>query len=100
MTNINIVYDEEFEDADIICIPDHIYYRLMEIVNEFLDWLPNAPKNNEDYWCSSNDGKFYQILETKGFVQWLNEKYCQEGEETKIVEQNCKYNPEYKTIEW
>ncbi len=75
MININIVYDNMYNEADIIAIPDEIFDKLDIIVKEFIHWQYwESPKDDCDYWTIIN-GKKCTVLETKGFVKWLNNRF-------------------------
>lgn len=95
MTKVNIVFDNDFEDADIIVIPDEIASKIEAIGQEFLDWIPNT--NDSDYWRVIDEKK-YIIAETDGFIKWLNFHYCPKAEKAYIMTRNTNYCPLYKTI--
>ena len=99
MIHINIVFDEEMDDVDIIALPENIFRDIASITRQFMDWLPDAPKDNSDYWAHIN-GKSCLTLETDGFVKWLNQTYCLGSNEAFIVEQHTKYHPEYQRIDF
>ena len=98
MVNINVVFDDSYDDVDIISIPDSISVRLEEVVKEFLDWLESAPENDDDYWRVVDDRKC-AVLETNGFIKWLNNYCCQE-ERCIIVKQHTNYCPEYGRVDF
>ena len=95
MTRINIVFDDVFDDVDIIAIPDEISSKIEAIGQEFLHWVPNAKEN--DYWTII-DGKKYSVAETEGFIKWLNSGYCSETEKAYVVEAHTNYCPIYKVV--
>lgn len=97
MTNINIVYDDMYDDADIIAIPDFLVSAIEAIGQEFLFWIPTT--DDEKYWIYI-DGKKCSIAETIGFIDWLNSTYCKETEKAYIISQNTNYCPDYKIIEF
>ena len=99
MIHINIVFDEEMDDVDIIALPENIFRDIASITRQFMDWLPDAPKYDSDYWAHIN-GKSCLTLETDGFVKWLNQTYCHGSNEVFIVEQHTKYHPEYQRIDF
>ncbi|MBQ3100226.1 MAG: hypothetical protein IJC50_04465 [Clostridia bacterium] len=100
MKYLNIIYEECYDDADIICVPDSIYDNIKEIVTQFLNWLPDAPKTDPDYWWLREDGNYGQILETVGFIKWLNNTHCQNEGNAFIVKQNTNWDPEFGRIDW
>ena len=97
MTKVNIIFDNDLEDADIIAIPDEIASKIEEIGQEFLHWVPNA--QDDEYWTII-DGKKYSIAETNGFIKWLNSYYCTQKNKAYIVARNTNYSPQYKSIEF
>ena len=97
MKKINIVFDDVFDDADILVIPDEIFSRIEEIGQEFLDWIPQA--EDSDYWTMI-DGRRCAVAETDGFIKWLNATYCKDLEKAFVVARNTNYEPSLKTIEF
>ena len=92
-----MIYDDILDDVDIIAIPDELKDDLGHIVNSFLEW--KAPEDDEDFWDFSDGGKCY-VVETVGFLKWLNNNYCHNINKAYIVEQNTNYCPEYDCIEF
>lgn len=97
MTKVNIVFDDDFEDADIIAIPNEIAAQIEALSQEFLNWVTNT--TDSDYWTII-DGQKYVIAETDGFVKWLNSYYCLKTKKAYIVTQNINYCPQYKIVEF
>lgn len=97
MIKVNIVFDNDFEDADIIAIPDEIASEIETIGQEFLDWVPTA--DDCDYWTII-DGQKYLVAETDGFVKWLNSCYCSKTEKAYVVKRNTNYCSQYKVIDF
>ena len=69
MIKVNIVFDDLFDDADIIAIPDEVSSRIEEIGQEFLHWIPTA--EDPEYWALIT-GRKCNIAETDGFIKWMN----------------------------
>lgn len=97
MTKVNIIFDNNLDDTDVITMPDEIATKLDKIGQEFLDWVPSA--EDEEYWAII-DGRKYLVAETDGFIKWLNARYCQENEKASVISRNTKFCPEYKSIEF
>lgn len=97
MIKVNIVFDDVFDDADIIAIPNEIAHKIEEIGQEFLFWIPTT--EDSDYWLLIDEKKCL-VAETDGFIKWLNLNYCQDLEKAYIVERNTNYSPKYKIIEF
>ncbi|MBQ2964423.1 MAG: hypothetical protein IJE14_07150 [Clostridia bacterium] len=97
MVNVNIVFDDVFDDADIIAVPAEIAPKIEEIGQEFLEWL-SATKESD--YSTIIKGQHYVVAETDGFIKWLNAYHCKGSEKTRIIAQNTNYNPELKTIQF
>ena len=98
MTKINIVYDEMYNDVDIISVPNEIAGSMNDLVLQFLDWTP--PESDSDYWVNIN-GKRRLSIETVGFVKWLNNHCCLHlDEKARIEVQHTNYCKEYQTIDF
>lgn len=97
MTNINLVFDGNLDDADIIAVPDEIVSIIEEIGAEFLRWVSTA--EDSDYWTII-DGRRCVVAETNGFIKWINSCYCNETEKACIVARNIKFCPDYRIIEF
>ncbi len=97
MVKINILFDDSFDDVDIISIPNDIASNIEKIAQEFLDWLPFA---EDDYYWAVIGGKRYNVCETEGFIKWLNSVYCKGIEKAFIVKKHTNYCPKNKTIEF
>ena len=99
MVRINIIYDDVYDDVDIIEIPQNLLCRLDSIVRDFLEWKHKAPADDKDYWTVIN-GRTCSVLETEGFVKWLNITYCNGEDKAIIVKQHTDYCPTYESIEF
>lgn len=100
MERLNIIYDDDMDDVDIIAIPKEMCREIENSVKRFMEWLmESAPKDDEDYWITIN-GKQFSNLETVGFVKWLNTYYCNNSSKVFIVEQHTSYCSQFKSIEF
>ncbi|MBR5783450.1 MAG: hypothetical protein IKY33_04430 [Clostridia bacterium] len=97
MIKVNIVFDDIFDDTDIIAIPDEIFSHIEEIGQAFLHWVPTV--EDPDYWTTI-DGKKCVVAETDGFIKWLNATYCKDSEKAFVVARNTNYEPNLKIIEF
>ncbi|MBQ9805391.1 MAG: hypothetical protein IJW49_02625 [Clostridia bacterium] len=97
MVKVNIVFDDIFDDADIIAIPDEIFPCIEQIGQTFLDWIPTA--TDPDYWKVIN-GRRCIVAETNGFIKRLNTVHCNHSEKAYVVARNTTYNPNLKTIQF
>jgi hypothetical protein len=98
MQKVNVVFDDVFDDADIILIPDKIERNLRDIVNQFFAWSKDT--DDPAYWTVIN-GKKVGVLETRGFIDWINNFHLKNNKEKALIlEQHTNYNPIYPLIEW
>ena len=96
MTNINILYDGQYDDVDIISIPSNMIGCIDKLAQEYLDWTP--PDDDVDNWVIINN-KRCMSKGSLGFVNWLNSMYCV-NEKASIVSENVSFCPSYSTIEF
>ena len=83
MINVNILFDDDYKDMDIIAVPKEFSEKIILLAEEFECW--EGPKNDPEYWSlNSNTGKLVKNVETSGFVKWLNKFYCN-GEKKHIL---------------
>lgn len=97
MIHVNIVFDDIFDDADIIAIPDEIISHIEKIGHEFLSWVPTA--EDGDYWTIVN-GRKCIVAETDGFIKWINATYCKNLEKAYVVARNTNYDPTLRVVEF
>jgi len=95
---ITILYEEDYEDCDVISVPDEIGQKIDLYAQQFCDWLA-SDSITDDYYITIN-GKRYVNLETDGFVKWINKYLCNDNQSSYIEAQHIKYSPKYKTIEF
>ena len=105
MEKINIVYDSDYKDTDIIAIPRELSGVIHDLANQHDIWLYDLWCKNElqnedrDYWTII-DGKCIGNLETVGFVKWLNKYYCKGERKVIILKQHTNFIPDFRSIEW
>lgn len=97
---VNVLYEGDYEDCDIIWVPDFIGCNINVYGQQFCDWLNSEFISNEYY--VTIDNYRYTILETEGFVRWLNNNICSKKEETLvyIVKQHTKFDSDYTVVEF
>lgn len=98
MKLINIIYEDDLTDVDMILVPDWMEEKISQYAQNFVDWLVIDP---EQTYKIANSEMVVYVCETEGFVDWLN-KYVinNESEKAIIVSQHCKYNDEYLSVEF
>ena len=115
MKLINIAYDYEYDDndvlinmgaVDVVLVPDFVYDNLDEIVQKFFDWTDNVVRNANykqfpEYWEKLDNGETVMNVGTEHFVKWLNNNYyyC-ENQKSVIIATEVQYNPSYPTAKF
>ena len=99
MRRVNVVYDEVFDDVDILLVPDNIAENIEHIVNEFNHWLL-LPENRGRFVVKVLDG--YDILEigTMEFLWWLNHVKIDTTQKASILTQHTNLVPDYPCAEF
>ena len=91
MISVNILFDDDYEDMDIIAIPKELSEIIVLLAEEFECW--EGPKDDPDYWsATSSTDKLVKNVETSGFIKWLNRFYCKGEKKAYIVVQHVEYN--------
>ena len=97
MTNVNIIFDGLFDDADIIAVPDEMAFEIEELGQQFLDWILRT--EDKEYWTTIN-GQKCAVAETDGFIKWLN-LYCLSDEgKAYVVDRNTSCCQQYRIVEF
>lgn len=100
MKLLNVVYEEDFSDVDILSVPEYIYENIESEVQLFVDWLFDK-SSRHNYWKMNEKGDEYIDVGTDGFVSWLNEYRLNENSENvTILKSHTKFHPEYKSAEF
>ena len=96
MKKINIVFDDDYEDVDVIVIPDEIADAIQRLAQDYLFWIP--PKDDPNGWVV-DDGEPVLIKETTGFVEWLNKNHCI-GVKSYVIEEHTSYSKHDGDVEF
>ena len=87
MKKIIIVFEYDYEDCDIVSVPDFVADNVEKYTQEFLTWLSSDNCSSEYYLSMSKE----VICETDGLVKWLNENICSKNEQAVILEQHVRF---------
>ena len=98
MKYVNLIYDEEYEDVAILCVPDYVADDVEHITNLYAHWLYNNC-DKHPFWIITEKG--YRIVNatTESYIWWLNCHYIRTDEKAYIVSQHVRYNPEYPSAD-
>jgi len=97
---INVLYEGDFDDCDIISVPDFVGCDIEDYGQQFCNWLNSNLLSDE--WYITIDNHRVTVLETEGFVKWLNDNICSKDEKqlAYIVKQHTKLVNEYPIVEF
>ena len=86
MKLINLVYDDELDEADVLEVPDYIADNIEYYVMEFNGWLFD-PENRQRF-LAPYKGRMELAIGTEEFVWWLNCYHASEKEASTIIGQH------------
>ena len=99
MKKVNVVFDEDYSDVDIILVPESILPGIDSYLQAFFDWAVTVP-NRKKYEIVDRSGKTVVSLGTIEFVNWLNEHVLCLPECATILEQHTECLPEVPVIDF
>ena len=97
MQKVIIIYDENYDDCDIISVPDYIAKDIEKYGQTFCDWLLTT---DDEYYYVYKNGRKYLNCETIGFLKWLNQFVCHKGLKAVLEEQHIQYRKGYPLLEF
>ena len=80
-----MLFDEDYQDVDILEVPEKIAENIESIVREFNMWLC-TPGNGSRFLVETASGKKVLAIGTKEFVWWLQNIKIKEIDGEKTVE--------------
>lgn len=97
MKRVQILFDDDPNDVDIIEIPNYMYMSIHELTQQYLHWKP--PLDDENGWTVV-DGRKTLLKETAGFVEWLTQYHCRADDKVRIIAQHVVYCADLKCVEF
>lgn len=99
MQKIIVLYDENYNDVDILSVPDRIASCINDYGQSYCRWLESADVAPD--LRRVVNGVKCTILETEGFVGWLNSNVIKDGEEkATILQTNTVFCEGYPVVEF
>lgn len=99
MKNINILYFDNYDDVDIVCVPNIVCEDLDNVVQKYFNWLSST--KDHGHWKIKADGTMYiECDDAEVFVEWINQNFKEDENEAYIVKRNTKYDPHYVIAEF
>lgn len=100
MKYVNLIYNDDYNDADIIAVPEEIYDSIQKYAQDFCDWLSIEPLQHE-FITSNADGEQVIVCETDGFIYWLNKNVLYNSKNKAYkAKVNTMFNPYYISVEF
>lgn len=99
MKKINVIFDDEFNDVDILLVPDDVAYNIEHVVQEFNQWL-SLPDNRSRFVVEVINGYRVIGIGTEEFLWWLNNIQIKAEPKAAILEQHTKLIPNYPCAEF
>ena len=87
MKYINLVYEDDYEDADVLLVPDEIADNIDDVMLEFFGWV-KFPENNSRFLVKVGEGKKVLSIDTEEFLWWLNNVKLYGGTKATIEKQH------------
>ena len=99
MQKIIVLYDENYNDVDILSVPDRIASCINDYGQSYCRWLESAEVDPKLY--TTVNGVKCIILETDGFVDWLNSTVLKDEENKAIsLESHVSFVEGYPILEF
>lgn len=97
MKKINVLFADEYDDVDILLVPDHIAESIETVTQQFFDW---TSINQSHFMVTDEHGNQFKSVGTNEFIWWLNTHYIIGSEKATILESHTTYRPDYPTSEF
>lgn len=99
MVLVNILFEGDEKDCDVISVPQALANDIVELAQMFVDWIYND--ESRECWYHDEKYGFVCACETDGFVAWLNKRFKLSGENAvRIVRQHTDIDPALPIIEF
>ena len=93
MKPINLVFENDLSDVDILFVPDYVAENIDHMVLEFNKWL--LKPENRIKFLAPYKGKMELAIGTEEFLWWLNNCLIQEDENSTVFKQHTTFCPTY-----
>ena len=102
MKIINIVFDGDFHDVDLLKVPDYIAEDIEKITQNFFNWVVH-PDNRGLFMKTihTNQGlKEYLCVGTEEFIWWLRKFAVVNDDTITLLAQHVSFHPEYPSADF
>jgi len=90
---INVVFEYEYDDVDILSVPDYIAENIDNVVANFCTWQRD-PKNAERFLVPY-ENRMVLSIGTEEFLWWINHYAISDLATAAIVKQHTHFCPAY-----
>lgn len=94
MKKINLIYEDDYNDVDILLVPDDVADNIDDVVRCFFSWL-RVEENASRFMVTTASGHKGLSVDTKEFIWWLNNIWIRNDSEAKVIVQHTSYQNEY-----
>ena len=99
MRKVIVLFDEQYDDVDILVVPERIAENINYYGQSYCRWLESPEVDPK--LCTIVNGVKCTILETEGFVGWLNSNVIKDDEEkATILQTNTVFCEGYPVVEF
>ncbi len=98
MKLINVVFEDDLDDVDIIEVPDFIANDLNKYADGFIKWL--CCTQDTRFIKKNKNGNTYYVCETDGFLYWLNNFVINAEERAVLVLEHVMFDNRYNRIDF
>lgn len=96
MKKINLVFDDAYDDADILFVQNEFCEDIQNNMNLFQHWVFDRANG----CIKTKDGKELCCVETEDLIRWLNVTFGNgEVGQARIIKQHTQYDPRLLTVE-
>lgn len=99
MTKVNVLFADEFEDVDIIIVPENIASNIEKITQQFFNWI-GKHDNKKHFEKLNESGLTCVSIGTQEFIWWLNNYVIHSAPYSYIYEKHTVLCPDYPTAEF
>lgn len=97
MKTINIVFDDVYNDVDLLLVPDEIADDVDMVISEFNKWL-SVPDNQQRFLVPYAGESMVLSIGTEELLWWLNHVKIIGENKASIVRQHTQFVPSFPVV--
>ena len=87
MVRVNILYENEIEDVDIILVPKEIANKIETVTQKFFNWIFEE-ENKKRFQKENEKDHVYTAVSAKDFIWWINKYEIHNPPYASLVEEH------------